>query len=208
MRAILSNSSAPFPHNYHLLFLPDNYRSRFNSIARKEMIPEATPLVNAAERFCAWAEGEHHLLSDARQHLLALMASIPPLQHFRYTGSSGLDFPRRGREGWTLDFRRFSDLPFQVYRVVFDPHDLDAIDEPTMGDLHDDLADIYGDLWHGLQAYRGGHCEEAVSIWVDSYFLHWGRHASSALAAIDTYYCADPANASKSIHPTAGNAPV
>ena len=117
------------------------------------MISKAILLVNAAERFCAWAEGEHHLLIDARQHLLELMGCIPPLQHLRYASSSESEFPRRGHEGWTHDIRRLSDLPFQFYRVVFDPHDLDAIDEPVMGDLQDDLAGIYGDLWHGLQAY-------------------------------------------------------
>jgi hypothetical protein len=172
---------------------------------REEMIPEATHLVNAAERFCAWAEGEHHLLIDARQHVLELMACIPPLQHLRYAGSSESDFPRRGHEAWTHDIKRFSDLPFQFYRVVFDPHDLDAIDEPVMGNLQDDLADIYGDLWHGLQAYRGGDSDEAISLLVDSYFFHWGRHASSALAAIDTYYCSDPTNANKPCEATGDN---
>ena len=103
------------------------------------------------------------------------------------------------------DIRMFSDLPFQFYRVVFDPHNLDATDEPVMGDLHDDLADIYGELWHGLQAYRGGDFDVALSLWVDSYFIHWGRHASSALAAIDTYYCEDPTNANKSHHATTGS---
>ena len=162
------------------------------------MIPEAAHLVNAAERFCAWVEGDRHLLIDARQHLLILMASIPPLQHLRHSGRGGMEYPRRGHEGWKRDIRRFADLPFQLYRVVFDPHDLDAVDEPVMGDLHDDLADIYGDLWHGLQALRCGDADHTVSLLVDSYYFHWGRHASSALAAIDTWYCADPTNANRS----------
>jgi hypothetical protein len=157
------------------------------------MISAAAALVKAVERFCVWAEGDRHSLIDARQLVLELMTTIPSLQHLRYAGRSESRFPRRGHEGWTQDMERFSDLPFQFYRVVFDPHDFEATDQPVTGDLHDDLADIYGDLWHGLQAYRSGDPDEAVSLWVDSYFCHWGHHASSALGAIDTYYCANRA---------------
>lgn len=98
-------------------------------------------------------------------------------------------YPRRGIEGWKTDHKSLSDLPFQYYVSVFDPHDFEALDEPVTGDLHDDFADIYGDLWHGLQIYRAGNIQAALSRWVDSYFYHWGHHASSALRAIDHYYC-------------------
>lgn len=83
-------------------------------------------------------------------------------------------------------------MPFQYYRVVFNPFDFDATDEPVTGDLHDDLADIYGDLWHGLQAHQSGEVGEALFLWADSYFFHWGHHATSALYAIDAYYRQDP----------------
>ena len=145
-------------------------------------------LVNAVERFRVWAEGDRHRLVEARQLLLELMICIPALEGFRYSGKEDSDFPTRGHDGWMLDLARFADLPFQYYRVVFDPHDPEATDEPVMGDLHDDLADIYADLWHGHHEVRVGDFEKAVAIWVDSYFFHWGRHASSAVRAIDTYY--------------------
>jgi hypothetical protein len=144
--------------------------------------------VENVERFCEWAETDKHDLVEARQHLITLMTSIPWLAELRYASKGVDDFPRRGHDEWSRDHKRFADLPFQYYRSVFDPHDLDSTDEPVMDDLHDDLADIYGELWHGLQAHRSGQTREALSLWVDSYFYHWGYHASSALKAIDEFY--------------------
>jgi len=140
------------------------------------------------ERFCEWVEADKHDLIESRQHLITLMTSIPWLGEFCDADDGDGDFPRRGYEGWKLDHKRFADLPFQYYRSVFDPHDFDSADEPVTGDLHDDLADIYGDLWNGLQAHRAGQTNAALSIWVSSYFYHWGHHASSALHAIDEFY--------------------
>ena len=57
-----------------------------------------------------------------------------------------------------------------------------------MGDLHDDFADIYGDLWHGLQAHRAGRTRDAIALWVDSYFYHWGYQRQLAFNAIDEFY--------------------
>jgi len=140
------------------------------------------------ERFCEWFEGTHHDLVEARQLLVSLITSIPYISCFRYSGTCDQDFPRREHSGWQADHKHCSDLPFQYYRIVFDPFDFDSTDEPVAGDLHDDLADIYGDLWHGLQARHSGEVMEALSIWVDSYFFHWGHHATSALYAIDAFY--------------------
>ena len=137
--------------------------------------------------FCRWSEGGSHDVETARQLLLALLQGIPYLA----TGSNESDeeakYPRREHEGWLADHKRFSDFPFQYYREIFSPCDLD--DEPPVGgDVHDDLADIYGDLWHGLQALDRGDAAYAVSYWRESYFQHWGHHASSAIYAIDEFY--------------------
>jgi len=86
-----------------------------------------------------------------------------------------------------VDYKRFSDFPFQYYREIFSPGDLDE-EPPVVGDVHDDLADIYGNLWHGLQALDRGDGIYAVSYWHGSYFQHWGHHASSAIYAIGDFY--------------------
>ena len=71
---------------------------------------------------------------------------------------------------------------------MFDSQDLIESEKPVVGDLYDDLADIYGDLWEGIQALKAGEKTEALSLWVTSYFFHWGHHASAALKALDDFY--------------------
>lgn len=149
------------------------------------------PLANEAftdnvRRFCQWVESGTHDLETARQLLLALMQGIPFL-----TVSEAQDdepqYPQRDYEGWKADYQRFSDFPFQYYREVYSPCKLDD-EPPLIGDVHDDFADIYGELWHGLQAWDRGDAVYAISYWRDSYFRHWGHHASSAIHALDEYY--------------------
>ena len=155
---------------------------------RLKMSLAAESFTENVERFCEWAEAEKHGLIEARQHLLALATSIPRLENYRESELGDDELPRRGYEGWKEDHERFGDLPFQYYMSVFDSHDLENRDEPVTGDLHDDFADIYGDLWRGLEAHKAGRIKEALSIWIESYFCHWGNHAASALKAIDDYY--------------------
>lgn len=70
--------------------------------------------------------------------------------------------------------------------MVFDP--LVAASESTVvGDVGDDLADIYGELRHGLQAYDAGATIHAVNHWRESYCDHWGHHAVGVVTAIDAY---------------------
>ena len=136
--------------------------------------------------YCTWAEGNLHTLQSAREHLILLMADIPYLEEYRGGAIQG-EYARRGHAEWQETCKRFADLPFQFYHTVFDPHDLSS-EEAVMGDLQDDLADIYGDLFEGLQAHLVGQTTDALRIWVDSYFYHWGHHLASALKAIDEFY--------------------
>lgn len=108
----------------------------------KKMSLSAESFVEAVESFFKWAEADKHDLIEARQFLLSLMSSIPYLEEFRDTVVKDIDIPLRGIEQWKVDNKCFSDLPFQLYQVVFDPHDLNLDEKPVMGDLHDDLADI------------------------------------------------------------------
>ena len=142
--------------------------------------------VDNVRLYCQWVESASHDVQTVRQLLLALMQGIPYLIATE-RGPGEAEYSRRGHQGWQMDQKRFSDFPFQYYREVFSPCDLD--DEPAVtGDVHDDLADIYGELWHGLQALDRGNGVYAVNYWHGSYFQHWGHHASSALYAIDEYY--------------------
>ena len=140
--------------------------------------------IENVRRFCEWAESDQHDIQTARQLLLALMQGVPCLATSD-TGAS--DYPRQCLEDWKATCSRFSDLPFRYYRQVFSPCELSA-EAPVTADLCDDLADIYGDLWHGLQALNRGNGVYALTYWRESYLEHWGHHASGALYAIDEYY--------------------
>lgn len=147
---------------------------------------EIESFVKNTRVFCDWLESDQHDILVVRQTLLALLQGVPSLI---VTGSDCIDtdsVPRRGHDGWSVDVARLSDLPLQYYRVAFDPLSLKT-ESTVVGDVCDDLADIYGELWHGLQAYDSGATIYAVQHWHDSYRYHWGLHATGALSAIDAY---------------------
>jgi hypothetical protein len=141
-----------------------------------------------ARHFCQWVESSTHDVQTVRQLLLALMQGIPYLTVPEGKEEAVREYPRQDYDKWKLDHKRLADFPFQYYREVFAPCDIVDDEPPVTGDVHDDLADIYGELWHGLQGLDRGDGIYAVRHWRESYFQHWGHHASSALYAIDEYY--------------------
>ncbi|WP_144056795.1 DUF5063 domain-containing protein [Rhodopirellula europaea] len=152
----------------------------------KSMSLALEAFVENVREFCDWIESDQHTLQPVRQTLLALLQGTPYLVVSGSTEPAADDFPRREHSGWLEDVARLKELPLQYYRVAFDPL---AIDDETavVGDVCDDLADIYGELWHGLQAYDAGSTIYAVNHWRDSFRFHWGLHATGAIAAIDAY---------------------
>lgn len=143
----------------------------------------------AAEQFCKLAASEKPVtigdLWSIRELLLRLIFHISAVEAHQH----GADF-----DGLRLDDAeirksavRFSSFPFNFYRVVFDPHDFDATDEPVTGMLADDLSDIYRDLHEGLDSAKNDHLDDACFDWSHSYSNHWARHAINALAAIEIY---------------------
>ncbi|HEY3331377.1 MAG TPA: DUF5063 domain-containing protein [Capsulimonadaceae bacterium] len=65
-----------------------------------------------------------------------------------------------------------------LYWEVFDPR---VLTKPVVGDVADDLADIYRDVKNGLILYDCGYIDEAVSEWRESFLVHWGDHLVDAL---------------------------
>tara|TARA_R110002096_G_scaffold77896_12_gene183606 strand:- start:125338 stop:125571 length:234 start_codon:yes stop_codon:yes gene_type:complete len=65
----------------------------------------------------------------------------------------------------------------QYARATDDP-------EPVVGDLADDLGDIYGDIAPALMAWEAGtsRIDDILFEWRGvSFSTHWGVHASQAL---------------------------
>ncbi len=57
-------------------------------------------------------------------------------------------------------------------------------EEPVVGNLADDLSDIFNDVDRGLLAFEAGRREEAVWEWGFYLAHHWGDHATSAIRAL------------------------
>jgi hypothetical protein len=85
----------------------------------------------------------------------------------------------------------FSDLSSQLgeyarYWEVYDPIRPEP-DDPTAGNLADDLADIYRDLRDSLVGWRHWEAEQrqnALWPWRFNFQGHWGAHAVDAARAI------------------------
>jgi hypothetical protein len=77
--------------------------------------------------------------------------------------------------GQFLGLRRY-------YREIFDPYSENTEGE-VVGDLIDDLGDVYRDLMAGLVQWRMGNTGEALWEWRFRFEFHWGEHATSSLRA-------------------------
>lgn len=145
--------------------------------------------IAAAREFCSFAEDERDVVATdlwkVRDLLLRLIFHIPAVENAAHAVEhDGVD-PEDAM--YAKVTKRFSQFSFDYYRAVFDPHDLNAIDEPVMGMLSDDLADIYRDLAEGLDNANRGYMDEACFDWSFSYRAHWARHAVNALTTIELY---------------------
>jgi len=57
-------------------------------------------------------------------------------------------------------------------------------DESCMGDVGDDLLDVYHDVRGGLVAFDRGEVNDAAWHWSFLHRIHWGRHAVGGLFAL------------------------
>lgn len=102
---------------------------------------------------------------------------------------------------WQGVFDETRRLPFEHYGVVFDPMVVPP-EEPVVGDIADDIADIYRDVIGGLRAYRAG--KKGVARWEWGYTLanHWGEHATGAIRALHCWLTKNsPSSLASSVWP-------
>jgi hypothetical protein len=144
-----------------------------------------THFASAAREYCLWAEaapGETDMLV-ARRHLASLIAFALVLPDAAPDSKDPDAIPT---DAWRAIFQRFGELPVNYYNNCVDPlHACGA--EPSLGDLADDLADIWRDLKGGLVLFDAGHAIAAAFAWRESFITHWGRHASSALYIVQCW---------------------
>lgn len=82
---------------------------------------------------------------------------------------------------WRALGKHLGDRKF--YREMFDPYDPSET-EPVVGDLADDLLDVYRDLRRGSRLWDRGHHDQAAWEWQFHFAVHWGEHATSAIRAL------------------------
>jgi hypothetical protein len=137
----------------------------------------------AARQYCAWCQGPAlPARAEARTAynlLVALLAAMSRVESVE-PGDIEIDYDRdypRMRD-------RFSSLPFQYYRSDHNPLNVDETGPAAIGDVIDDLADIWLDLECGLKFYDVGDRATAAWHWHLMFESHWGRHATAALYAL------------------------
>jgi hypothetical protein len=142
-----------------------------------------------AETYCALVEGARATAPD--EFLDRLVETLPALYAAgrrlpAMAPTSEEDLPDRPTEDeWKAVYDGVGEaLPTDYYRSV-EPFPILSDDEPSIGSLADDLADIWRDVKHGLLALDSGTVEgDVVWQWRDDFRVHWGRHAADALAAL------------------------
>jgi hypothetical protein len=140
----------------------------------------------AARDFCAWATSPvmspEQEAASAAGHISALLASGCALGWEEGVPADGRP-PAEELESVRL---KAAALPFQYYSEVFN-NLIVPPEEPVIGDIVDDLVDIYGDIAPGLELFDSGKLAEARDHWQFWLASHWGEHATSALRALWSY---------------------
>ena len=147
--------------------------------------------IAAARAYLAWCEAPPAGDGDARA-VLALVAGLyasalrldvlePEAEVENLEAEGAIDDAR-----WRQVFDRCRALPFDEYASIFDPHG-DPADETVTGSLADDLADIYRDVGDAVAAFDAGRPTCARWELTEGRRIHWGRHATGAIRALDAF---------------------
>lgn len=144
--------------------------------------------LESVREYCSWAESEPKTETEEVKVAIRLLADLYSGVLVLSNNGPGNNVVAKSitKEEWNKIYIRFGALPFNYYHEFFSPYKL-VEEDPVIGDLADDLADIYRDVKNGLLLYEQGHVTEALWRWSQSFSLHWGRHATSALHALHAY---------------------
>jgi hypothetical protein len=142
------------------------------------MNDEVAAFVNAARSFCSFMErpAAHDDVELAAKALAALYAAGLSLPAVEPGSAETAEYRPR-------DTPIPRDLGAQYYYEVVEPLDLTGA-EDVVGDLDDDLLDIYKDVKEGLGAFDAGHVQSAGWHWRFTLEAHWGDHAVDALRVL------------------------
>ncbi|MCU7932316.1 MAG: DUF5063 domain-containing protein [Candidatus Thiodiazotropha sp. (ex Codakia rugifera)] len=148
-----------------------------------EYLKEFSGLVRNFCNFCEQAPAKNGEERQALRSVAALYASAFLLQKRNSVDYAG---PTVANDISNAIYKRFGSLSFNYYRMIDDPEKIPG-QEPSAGDLADDLRDIYVDLKSGLSAFDAGCEEQAEEDWRTSFYLHWGQHAANVILVLNRY---------------------
>jgi len=150
----------------------------------------AATFAEKAREFCEWCEASaepndasEEVSRTVRRLIAALYLTAFDLPHVEFGNApEGYRLSPEERKGiWP----KLKTLPLSYYRVFFNPSNL--TEEPVIGDLTDDIEDIYADLKEGLWLFEQGHPQAAVWQWRFSFESHWAHHETDALHALQAH---------------------
>jgi Domain of unknown function (DUF5063) len=143
-----------------------------------------------AQRYCDWARNPSGEDAGAREALLRVSSLYLSGLYLSADWHSSLEpdpLPDSvSKAEWQRVYAASAALPFQYYSEISNPLEVPP-EEAGVGDLADDIADIYRDIAEGLRLYEAGHPREALWQWIFNLTYHWGAHATSAMRALHWY---------------------
>ena len=80
-----------------------------------------------------------------------------------------------------------SRLPVRYYSEQFDTLVVPPTEPTIVGDLVDDISDVFADVRKGIVLFDEGHLSAAHWEWTFGFQAHWGRHAVSAIRALHVH---------------------
>jgi hypothetical protein len=167
--------------------LPSGTRARSKRLTATQR-KKGAAFAELAREYCRWADGPPGKPRDewyrANLYLAKLYLAgleLPVVDHADHSAETLplCDYDRVRK--------RFVILPLGSYFKIFDPFAGLADgkpEEPVVGGLGDDLADIYRDLKRALALWDLGQHRAAIWEWKFNFGCHWSEHATSALRAL------------------------
>jgi hypothetical protein len=154
------------------------------------MEPTVQAFAAEARRYCTWAvsieEGDQGA-ANALRRIVALYQAALRLPEPTAEGTQD-ELPAfvsgEEREAVRVACAR---LPLRHYSELFDPLPVPTNEEPVVGDIADDIADIFSDVLEGLRCFDRQNLPDAVWQWAFGFQNHWGRHAACAIRTLHAY---------------------
>jgi len=143
-----------------------------------------------ARKYCTWAvniEEGHQGSANALRRIVALYQAAFQLPPVSVEGTQDdplevVDTDERARVRVAC-----ARLPLQYYSEQFDPLKVPSTEDPTIGDIANDIADIFDDVRRGLWYFDCGRVPDAAWEWAFGFQSHWGRHAACAIRTLHAY---------------------